>query len=398
MPIVFIHGVNNRKGPGYDQVVGTRDALFRDVFLAAAGLPDTGVINPYWGDAGVRFAFNLDSVPTGREHAVTLGSAGQDSFFLLAAAASAAAPDAPLPDAVLLTLARLDLDAALDLLYLAAVHVAEGDEAQSVALAAPLAQYALAHRAAPPPWLAPTEPPTLVDDEQFIRRLQEDLQAAEPEPVGPPVVRLGFIGEVWERVREGVDRLHHEAADFVGKSAWNAVRELLVPTVPRFLGDVFVYLEGRGSTSDPGPIPDRVMAALQEGMRGRTADDPLIVVGHSLGGAIAYDMLSRFCTDTTADVLCTVGSQVGLLEEMKVLAVSDDDTAGRKVAKPPNVEHWINVFDYNDVLSYKLEPIFADVIDYSYPSHDLLRAHGAYFGQPSFFQRLGVRVQEVRGR
>ncbi|MET7694095.1 hypothetical protein ABZT06_40040 [Streptomyces sp. NPDC005483] len=394
MPIVFVHGVNNRKGPGYDQAVGTRDALFRDVFLPAAGLPDTVVVNPYWGDVGVRFAFNLDSVPTGREHCVTLGSAGQEgSFFLLAAAASAAAPEAPRPSAVLITLARRDLDSALDLVYLAAVHVAEGDEAQSVALAAPLAQYALAHRGAPPSWLS-----QIVDDQQFILRLQEDLQAAEPEPAVHPVVRLGFIGEVWERVREGVDRLHDEAADFVGKAAWSAVRELLVPTVPRFLGDVFVYLEGRGSASDPGPIPDRMTEALQEGMRGRAADDPLIVVGHSLGGAIAYDMLSEFCTDVTADVLCTVGSQVGLLEEMKVLAVSDDDATGRKAAKPPNVERWINVFDYNDVLSYKLEPIFDDVIDYSYPSRDLLRAHGAYFGQPSFFQRLGTRVQEVRER
>ena len=42
MPIVFVHGVNNRRGPGYDATVAGRNALFRNVFLPAGWGEDPG--------------------------------------------------------------------------------------------------------------------------------------------------------------------------------------------------------------------------------------------------------------------------------------------------------------------------------------------------------------------
>jgi pimeloyl-ACP methyl ester carboxylesterase len=133
----------------------------------------------------------------------------------------------------------------------------------------------------------------------------------------------------------------------------------------------------------------------------RTASDPLVIIAHSMGGIIAYDILSNFAPNVTADVLCTVGSQVGLFEEMKLFVRSDNavtQSSGRKVAKPANITNWINVFDYNDVLSYRLEPVFDEVIDYLYPSGSLLHAHGAYFSEPTFYRRLADRVREARDR
>src|SRR2546423_7836462 len=87
MPIVFVHGVNNRRGPGYESAVAGRNALVRNVFLPAAGLADTGVTSPHWGDEGATFAFGLARVPTGRDQVVRLGQAGD-----AAAAPPAAAP------------------------------------------------------------------------------------------------------------------------------------------------------------------------------------------------------------------------------------------------------------------------------------------------------------------
>ncbi len=301
---------------------------------------------------------------------------------------------------MVLTIARerRNFVAALDVLYVAAAQSADGDVAELAGLAAHLAPYALAHEKEAPAWLAKVK-----NDKEFVVHLQQDLRAwaAGPEPTPPREVTLGFKETVWERVKKGSSHLSHEVGAFLGKPAWNAVRELVVPTVPRFLGDAFVYLsEQRGGTPAPGPIRARVIEALHEGSSKRTSSDPLIVVGHSLGGAIAYDVLSSFCPDIQVDVLCTVGSQVGLLEEIKVFGVSDravTAAVARKATRPPRIDHWINVFDYNDVLSYKLEPVFAGVTDYDYPTGELLHAHGAYFGQPSFFQRLGTRVQEVLG-
>lgn len=397
MPLVFIHGVNNRMSPEYKKAVVRRSAMFKQIFLPAAGLTDTSVRNPYWGGDGATFAFGLASVPTGQESAVQLGPAGEASFATLAAAAAAAAPDTPSENAILLTIAQRDFPAALDLVYLAAVHTDDAEETQLVTLAAHFAEYALSHEQVAPAWLAEVD-----DDSRFLSRLRENLEGMGPSPTAPesgsvtaPGVTLGWGSDVWERMQEGADRLAQEVGAFLGKPAWSAVRKLMVPTVPLFLGDVFVYLEGRGDATAPGPITAKVIAALRAGEKERSTDEPLIVVGHSLGGIIAYDVLSHFCADLQVDVLCTVGSQVGLFEEMKVLATSDASVtaaAGRKAAKPSGVRQWINVFDYNDVLSYKLEPIFTGVADFDYPTGEVLHAHGAYFGQPSFYRRLGARA------
>lgn len=396
MPIVFVHGVNTRKDADYDKAVSDRDALFKGVLLPAAGRPDTDVWNPYWGDDGAAFAFDLGCVPTGLENAVRLGPAGEASFTYLAAAVTASVPETPREDALVLTLARHNFVAALDVLYTAAARSADQEgESELGVFAAQIAQYALAHEAASPDWLT-----TLDNDDELIAQLQQHI--GRPPGAGEPSVELGFGSTVWNWVSEGAEHVGREAGAFLGKPAWNAMRELVVPTVPRFLGDIFVYLKARGEETTPGPIVSTVISDLREAAKKSTASDPLIVIGHSLGGVIAYDILSGFASDVSVDLLCTVGSQVALFEEMKAYSSSDSTitaASGRKVDKPADISRWINVFDYNDILSYKLDPVFTvappNVNDWDYPTGNLLHAHGAYFGQPSFYRRLGVRIGEV---
>jgi hypothetical protein len=399
MPIVFVHGVSTRKSPDYDAAVAARDALLRQVFLPAADLTRTAlVLNPYWGDEGVTFAYDLASVPTGSEDLVRLGGeAGDANIVAVAAAAAATAPGAAV-DRVLLTVARTDLVAAVDLLCAAALHnpigVDLGSDDELAALAAKAAAYAQAQRT-PPGWLA-----DVADDSAFVTRLLQEVDSATvPPPAAdavPPWEALGVGQAIWGRFSAGAFRLRQEVGAFAGKPAWNLLRELLVPTVPRFIGDVFAYLDRRGTSERPGPIIEIVLDALKQGSALRTAEDPLIVIGHSLGGVVTYDVLSGFAPDMSVDVFCTVGSQVALFEEMKLFAASDPGVSAAKrnnVQKPANIAHWINVFDYNDVLSYKLQPVFDGVTDYPYQGGALLHAHGAYFGQPTFFQRLAARVR-----
>ena len=126
-------------------------------------------------------------------------------------------------------------------------------------------------------------------------------------------------------------------------------------------------------------------------------DDKLIVIAHSFGGEIVYDILTKFDPGLSIDVLITVGSQVGLFEEMKLYLASDDmypDDAGHaKVPMPSNLKRWLNVFDPNDVLSFLAEPIFAGVQDFKYDTgFSTLQAHGGYFLRPSFYSRLAARL------
>jgi pimeloyl-ACP methyl ester carboxylesterase len=168
--------------------------------------------------------------------------------------------------------------------------------------------------------------------------------------------------------------------------------------VTRFAGDAFVYLNKRGTPGSPGPIVEIVLTAIRGAMAAKTEQDAkLVIIAHSFGGEIVYDILTRFAPDLEVDVLITVGSQVGLFEEMKLYLASSsfipNDPPAGKVPKPTNLKRWLNVFDSNDVLSYRAAPVFAEVSDYHYDTgYSTLQAHGGYFQRPSFYTRLAARL------
>lgn len=398
MPLIFIHGVNNRMAPGYQESVAARDALFRRFTLAAlTKAPEHAtVLNPYWGDQGASFRWGLACLP-GEGDAESLGAADADpQMVALAAAAAATAGSAAAADHPLLAAARADFPTAVDLVFAAAAVEARADEAAGLAeLAARAAAYADAHPR-PPDWLA-----DVADDDALLDRLAAEIDATTPtnEAAAAPAAGYEALGlaDVWSAVRGGADRLGDAASDVVGSKVYAAVRRHVAPTVATFFGDVFEYLAHRGTADCPGPVPAIVIDALRAGRAAVTADDPqLVVVGHSLGGVIGYDLLSSFVPDLPVDAFVTVGNQVGLFEELKLFRGSDSDIPGGGVTKiqmPQQVAHWINVFDTNDLLSYRLAPLVNGVEEFRYATGELLTAHGAYFGQPRFHQRLAERLR-----
>ena len=54
------------------------------------------------------------------------------------------------------------------------------------------------------------------------------------------------------------------------------------------------------------------------------------------------------------------------------------------------------MFDTNDVLAYRLEPVVAGVSDFVYDTgYSALGAHGGYFERPSFYRRLAARLAQA---
>ncbi len=160
-----------------------------------------------------------------------------------------------------------------------------------------------------------------------------------------------------------------------------------------FVGDVFVYLDQRGRLGEQAPLLQKVLAAFEAADAARTArDDKLIIVGHSMGGNIAYDILTHFRPELKCDLFLTVGSQVGFFEEMKLFRASDrtiPNSGQLLVPKPPNIARWLNVFDPLDVFGYTTSRIFADSHDYKFDTEtNALGAHGMYFFRPHFHERL----------
>jgi hypothetical protein len=385
MPLVFVHGVKTRQGPGYVAGVAARDALFKQFLgpIMTVGQDGLAIENPFWGDLGASFAWKLGSVPKEDGDLESLGATAATPYVELAQAAlinSAATGTQTL----ILDLARRDFGSAVDLLFTAAAHTSGLDVDEYGRLAVRAAEYVELHPA--PDWINSAR-----TDNEFVSLLMQEIKAA-PQPTET----LGGF-DVWNRIREGMDRVHDAAANAIGGPLWEQVRSSLLPTVVTFVGDAFAYQTHRGSPQSPGAIPGVVLGALSAAASHRTEHDPyLVVVCHSMGGVITYDLLSGYAPDVTVDVLITVGSQVGLLEELKLLTASDTSvTAPARVAVPQRVRSWINVFDLNDILSYLAEPIFDRVTDYRFATGNLVTAHTSYFAQPTLHSLLAERVRSA---
>lgn len=198
------------------------------------------------------------------------------------------------------------------------------------------------------------------------------------------------------RLREALGRVAM-AAPRTGASAMRLMARRPVHTAgTEFIGDVLVYFRQREELGARAPIALRVADALEEGARLRCSDDPwLVVVAHSMGGNIVYDLLSHLRPELECDALVTVGSQVGLFAELgQFPAVQPpEDPVRDRAPVPDGVGSWINVFDPGDPLSFVIEPVFEAGQDFRYSTGRGLRAaHSAYFWRPSFYRRLAERL------
>jgi hypothetical protein len=383
MPIVFVHGVGTRRDAAYEKAVKARVALMRSFLLPPLGLGSKAVKfwNPYWGGDAAEFAWKYASLPSRRQE--KFGPGEETSALLLG---EVWAGEVPPRDRVVLEVARRSMADAIDLLWATAVERANDTDTAALADLAVLAT-ALTWDDPEPPWLD-----TVSNDQEFVLQLSRELSAAVPaadeESFGPPRAFL--------RLREGLGRISGAAGRLAGTAAVEAVRPSLNRSASMFLGDIFVYLEQRGRLGANAPIAKKVAEELEQAANGRSAEDPkLVVIAHSMGGNIVYDLLSDLRTDLSCDVLLTIGSQVGLFAELGLLGSVTPPTnpATDRVPQLPNVGCWINVFDPNDVLGFATEKIFDGVKDYHYSTgKGVLAAHSTYFIRPSFYDRLATRL------
>ncbi|MCQ4165281.1 DDHD family phospholipase [Tahibacter harae] len=386
MPIVFVHGVNNRDGDSYRENALSRNGFLREVVAPKLGLgaDQLTLISPYWGLHGARFAWNMAVLP---ETGAGFEAFGGDAEAEARGRVAGLLATSPLSGDILAD-AQRDFPAAVELLFAAAAAGADDENDARELARAYLACARYAEQNPRPAWLAQAAPGNFAD---------QLLYAAEDG--GDE--RFG-AGGILDRLKEGLSRLAHAVPDKASSLAVRLVRKSLNASLTTFIGDAFTYLaRRRNEDGSNGPIVQVVLDALHQAEQARSAqDDKLIVIAHSFGGEIMYDILSHFAPQLRVDCLITVGSQVGLFEELKLYLASDvqlppDPPQGR-LARPAAVRRWLNVFDTNDVLAYRLEPVVAGVSDFVYDTgYSALGAHGGYFERPSFYRRLAARLAQA---
>lgn len=441
MPLVFVHGVANRRGETreeqdlYDNRIAFIEQQFTKVAFVSQVPSGLRCLSPYWGDLGAKFAFDLKCIPHDKDvESLRVPSTSQAG--VVRATAANLDPELlkvdGIQEAPVLTTARTrSLESAVDLLFGAAVNspgVGPLADSKNLRLkfapeaggfAAVVQQYAEANPK--PDWLA-----SVKNDDEFIVRLVQEAETARPEVeaaatalAAAPVQSLGWGSDLVTWLRSAASRVRGAVADLVqdtreavqkaviGESReafihyMHALRPLASLYAGRFTGDVFAYMENRE------PIQAKVLEAIdaaaklkQEAIKAKTGDDRLILVGHSFGGIILFDVVSQFRPDLEVDLLVTVGSQVALFAEMDRLANKDGlstaRAAGTTIQKPKNVRHWINIYDATDIVSFGTKDVFQGAHDFVFDTGAWpVISHGAYFDTPRFYQRLKVRYEEV---
>ncbi len=443
MPLVFIHGVNIRRGPRYESDRHVRERLLRACLLeplSGGRLAKAAIHDPYWGDLGVDFAWGLRSLPDVRFYERAEGGVASEEFVLpitderlaLAGLAldsggteSVANDDRSSP--VFLRLAQTNLPEAVDLLLSPIIM-------EELALGLPedatATESARARRRGEREALLLLAADEAAHDSNLrssIQRLTNDKQAQEvigdqirsryeallrastaaPDLEAPVAIDGGFessytprwIASLDRQVKELLDRSHSRLGRTLSMTLLQARRRRVHEYAAHFLGDVFAYLNQRGTFEDPGPIVLRLRASIEDA-RAAAPDEPLIVMTHSMGGNIFYDILTYFAPDLTVDAWISVGGQVAQFEEMKLFMVSNTDIRHpqRVAGLSGRVGAWLNVYDPADVFSFMAAPVFEDAIDIRYPTGtDLGTAHGMYFRRPSFYRSVQKHLERSGG-
>ncbi|WGW03618.1 alpha/beta fold hydrolase domain-containing protein [Tropicibacter oceani] len=202
--------------------------------------------------------------------------------------------------------------------------------------------------------------------------------------------------------QEALSRVN-SSGPFLLSVALAEARPKINQLVSQFLGDVFVYLDKRGTAGAPGIVPNIVLDKLKalHAIKLERGGEPLIVVSHSMGGQLIYDIVSHFLPKDPAlanikiDFWCASASQVGFFEEGKLFLEADPShVTGKKVPFPGgNLGYWWNVHDQNDFLSFTGRDIFEGIDDEAYDSGmSLIKAHGGYLARPSFYRRMAEKI------
>ena len=122
-----------------------------------------------------------------------------------------------------------------------------------------------------------------------------------------------------------------------------------------FIADVIVYQ----SHSYREKIHARVHEVVQRelGHDAGTADRPIKVVAHSLGGVVSFDLACRSNDPLHLSALVTMGSQPAffhLLDPREGVAPFE----GEPVTVPRTIGRWTNVWDEYDMLGFATDEVF----------------------------------------
>lgn len=366
MPIVLIHGIGVRED-SFKHLSARCDPILRKYLLQPLGLATAETRWVYWGQYGASFAWDLQSLPRLRALETLGAEPGEEPI-----EASAQNP--------LLREAQQDLSAFVNELVVQAIQHEDIKPDLLIDL------YDAAH---------------LPQVQQSVQNAQSDDELSEILVDALAARRTGTL-EAMGQIR-GTAALDAPlnavkwATDYPLRLIRALMQRFLRPALTEIaallLGDVMTYLANRGERETPGAILQTVRTALAP-----APNEPLIVLTHSMGGNIFYDLMTYYSPEVQVDAWISVAGQVGLLEELKLFKASDPTVCSpKRVVVSPNIGYWLNVYDPVDVLGFAAATIFDGVEDMPYKTGSGWSAHALerYFGAPRFYETIAPKLEAV---
>lgn len=231
--------------------------------------------------------------------------------------------------------------------------------------------------------------------EGFARQADEAMPAdilVRGDPSGVDVEYLGFREEVLEQVCRGLGITDAQAAMFMaeearsrGPSQWEWIQALMraadvlpgvsAGAIERFTRDVFLYLSR-----------SRIRKEVNKIVEGSIPGSRTVVIGHSLGSVVAFDVLRSLGRPLDVPLFVTVGSPLGVGPIRRTL---------QPLRFPRGVKAWFNALDDRDVVA--LLPLDAAVFavdppieNYANVRNRTENAHGisGYLNDPTVAGRI----------
>lgn len=452
MPLLFVHGVSVRDNPDYAAGVALRHHMFTRYVLPELlpKYPQFEVGELYWGDLGVKFRWDLASLfgsPTPRAMGAAAGPTDTGSAAVNAVTVELLGPFAAhrrlQPDGteanvdnLVRALAKSDPTALIQAVLAPERYPYDSGPAVASGPGSPLppaevdgvqaAQLFLAAEAADTPQLraALAQAPTadavlaLIQDalqEQLARQAASTAEGGAPAAMGlrevqsGARVRLASLMEITRvAARKAADQVRAvgctglAVVDLGGPRSASWLRTYLGREALVFFGDAFEYFRrGQGTVTDPGTIAQKADQALRAAaLRAEHLQEPLVLVAHSFGGMVCYDLLSSSLRDLPVALWVTAGSQVALFAEMHSFRENPAGIPSSEqpyLSGPGKVDVWLNFYDLADPFAFRAEPVFGTdrVTDIPMPGRNkLITAHSAYFTDSFFYRTIAARLQE----
>lgn len=185
--------------------------------------------------------------------------------------------------------------------------------------------------------------------------------------------------------------------------AFDLIRAPISRQALKFVGDVIVYSNSTRRLKIQNrifQIVDRIdreirqSRALELGQSIGSAESPVTVIAHSLGGVIAFELATRQGRRLWIDHFITMGSQPGFFyradpSRYRQLSTTSDG----KLVLPATVQRWTNIVEPFDVLSFPARGNF--VLHNGSEPNDIVhrveigpRSHGVYWRQYDLIARI----------